>query len=261
MRDRWPRWLLPALLVSGVAVLIAIVAWPEGEGGATAGGRARAEVGKRLQAVPELAATTGQRSSGRRGFLIAQLTAPTALRASPAGRPVARLATRTEFGSQRVLAVVRRKGSWLGVIAPELANGQVGWVDRADARLSRLAAAVRVDVSERTLTFSRGGRVALRAAVGVGRPAAPTPVGRFAVTDKLRIIGSTPYGCCAIALTGHQPNVVQGWTGGDRLAIHGTRSSTSIGRASSLGCLRARSDDLRWLLKELVLGTPVFIRP
>lgn len=33
---------------------------------------------------------------------------------------------------------------------------------------------------------------------------------------------ASPYGCCVLALTGRQPNVPQGWKGGNRLAIHGT---------------------------------------
>ena len=49
-------------------------------------------------------------------------------------------------------------------------------------------------------------------------------MGRFAVTDKLRTEdrADSPYGCCALALTGHQTKLVPGWPGGDRLAIHGT---------------------------------------
>ncbi|MGH2897756.1 MAG: L,D-transpeptidase, partial [Solirubrobacteraceae bacterium] len=85
--------------------------------------------------------------------------------------------------------------------------------------------------------------------------------GRFAVTDSLRIgRAGGPYGCCALALTGRQPNIPQGWTGGDRIAIHGTTNEASIGTPASSGCLRASEVDMRWLLVRIPLGAPVSIR-
>ena len=68
------------------------------------------------------------------------------------------------------------------------------------------------------------------------------------------------YGCCILALTGHQTNPPPGWTGGDRLAIHGTDVPSSIGSAASAGCLRAADADLQVLMARMPLGTPVFVR-
>jgi lipoprotein-anchoring transpeptidase ErfK/SrfK len=118
---------------------------------------------------------------------------------------------------------------------------------------------VRVSLSRRRAVVWRGRARVQSFTVAVGRPANPTPTGRFTVTDKLSIRGPSAYGCCAVALSGHQPQVPQGWGGGDRLAIHGTADPSSIGRAASLGCLRARPDDLHRLLDTLPLGTPVEI--
>ena len=84
-------------------------------------------------------------------------------------------------------------------------------------------------------------------------------VGHHGVTDTLRLTGDGPYGCCAIALTARQRSVPQGWTGGDRVAIHGTNDPSSIGRAVSHGCLRTAEDDLRWLLARIPLGSHVEI--
>jgi lipoprotein-anchoring transpeptidase ErfK/SrfK len=67
------------------------------------------------------------------------------------------------------------------------------------------------------------------------------------------------YGCCLLALSGHQPIVRPGWAGGARIAIHGSPSQL-VGEAASAGCLRARNEDLRYLMKRIVLGTPVRIR-
>lgn len=64
--------------------------------------------------------------------MTARLRDQTELRVKPRGRVVRRLARRTEFGSPRVLSVVRRRGNWLKVLVAELDNGRRGWV-RADA--------------------------------------------------------------------------------------------------------------------------------
>jgi len=99
--------------------------------------------------------------------------------------------------------------------------------------------------------FHRAGRLA----------GGPGSWGRFAVTDRLRPARpDSPYGCCAVALTGHQTKLVPGWPGGDRLAIHGTPQVESIGKAVSLGCMRARKRDIEWMMARVPLGTPVFIR-
>src|SRR5206468_2972944 len=94
--------------------------------------------------------------------------------------------------------------------------------------------------------------------VAVGTPATPTPTGTFGVTDRLRMSGTT-YGCCALALSGNQPYITQGWGGGTRLAIHGTSSAGSIGTPASHGCLRASERAMRRLLAVIPLGTTVRI--
>jgi lipoprotein-anchoring transpeptidase ErfK/SrfK len=97
--------------------------------------------------------------------------------------------------------------------------------------------------------------------VAVGRPSTPTPVGRFAVTDKLSGRRySAAYGCCILALSAHQPNLPSGWPGGDRIAVHGTNDPGSIGEAVSAGCPRAKDDDLRYLMRVVPLGAPVIVR-
>ena len=50
----------------------------------------------------------------------------------------------------------------------------------------------------------------------------------------------------------------QGWSGGDRLAIHGSPTAT-WGQAVSNGCLHAAEPDLRYLMKTVPLGTAVRI--
>ena len=185
------------------------------------------------------------------------------VRARPRGPVVARLGARTEFGSPTTLLVSVRRGRWLGVVTTHVPNGRLGWIDsRADAlATSRTRVRLTIDLSARRLVVRRGDRVLRRITVGIGRPSSPTPVGRFAVTDKLP--GSRDgsyYGCCILALSAHQPNLPPGWPGGDRIAVHGTNDPGSIGAASSAGCPRARDADLRYLMRVVPLGAPVTVR-
>lgn len=181
---------------------------------------------------------------------------------SPGGKLKARIGRKTEFGTRRVLAVVKRRGDWLAVLVPELDNGQVGWLheDRVTG-LDTVAWSVHVDLSRRLLIVRHDGKRRRAFRIGVGRSDHPTPVGRYAVTDKLRVTApGSPYGCCVVALTGHQTKLPPGWPGGDRLAVHATRDTSGLGRAVSLGCMRSHPRDARWLLKTIPLGAPVFVR-
>jgi hypothetical protein len=183
-----------------------------------------------------------------------------ALRASPGGPVVARVGDRTEFGSIRVFWIQRVDRGWFGVAAPELPDGQLGWIrdDRFILALSRTHFWITADVFTRQLELHFGNRVLDRFPIGVGSPGSPTPLGQYSVTDGLVGSGLGPwYGCCVLALSGHQPNLPTGWIGGNRMAIHGTNSS--IGAANSHGCLRASDPDMIRLFARVPIGAPVFI--
>jgi lipoprotein-anchoring transpeptidase ErfK/SrfK len=193
-------------------------------------------------------------------FEIAHVEKPAALRARPGGPVVARVGARTEFGSAETLAVVRRYGSWLGVVTTARPNGRLAWVRSPSVKLVSTRVSLRLDLSQRTLVLERGTKVLRRMRVGVGRRGSATPTGRFAVTDKLGGPAYGPYyGCCIIALSAHQPRLPAGWPGGDRIAIHGTNAPWTIGASASAGCAHARDDDLRVLMRRVPLGAPVFI--
>ena len=205
----------------------------------------------------------GDRDRGarpRRRSTTARVVRQTTLRAAPSGRVVARIGRLTEFGSPRVLAVTGRRGRWLRVIASERDNGEQAWIRASAARLRATDVWIRVDRSRRELTLRRGERVLRRLPVAVGRPGTETPLGRFAVTDRLRTENpDSPYGCCAVALSGHQTKLLAGWPGGDRLAIHATPNPETVGLPASLGCLRAYDRDIRVLMRRVPLGAPVVV--
>jgi L,D-transpeptidase catalytic domain len=185
------------------------------------------------------------------------------VRNRPGGRAVVRLPARTEFGSPQTLAVLERKEGWLGVSTTALPNERLGWIDPWSERLRyrRTPIELRADLSRRELSVVSGARVLRRMRVTVGGPASPTPIGRFAVTDKLHGDDyGTFYGCCILVISGRQTKLPAGWQGGDLLAIHGG-PSWAIGSELSAGCLHAPEPDLRWLMRRVPLGTPITIHP
>jgi hypothetical protein len=214
---------------------------------------------------PEAAPVEAPVKKKPKPFLAARIASGSvALRSRPGGRIVVRLGETTEFGSPRALSVVERRGRWLGVVAPELGNGNIAWIDAraGGVHLGAIRLSVSIDLSRRVLVVKRGTEVVRRVTIGVGAPGSTTPVGRFAVTDKLpgSRYGSF-YGCCILALSAKQPNLPAGWTGGDRIAVHGTDDPWTVGQATSAGCPHASDADMRYLLRVLPLGTPVFVHP
>lgn len=189
----------------------------------------------------------------------AKLLRATALRARPGGKVLARVRRRTEFGSMQILSVARRRHGWLAVRSAQLPNGRIGWIRARSAHLLRESWTLEIDLSQRRLVARESGRRAFAIPVAVGTPASPTPTGRFGVTDRLQMVGGDTYGCCALALTGHQPSIPQGWGGGDRIAIHGTNAPASVGTPASHGCVRASAEGMRKLMDVVPLGATVRI--
>ena len=186
--------------------------------------------------------------------------AEVALHDSPNGEVVETLGPQTEFGSGIVAPVIKRDGDWLGIQTGLLGNGELGWIRFDATQMERLWTkyALRIDLSERTLQVRYGGKPVEKYSVTVGASGSDTPLGRFAVSDAITFTGSPWYGCCALALTAHQPALPIGWIGGDRVAIHGTTGD--VGLAESHGCIRATNRTMRELFERVPLGTPVIIR-
>lgn len=181
-----------------------------------------------------------------------------ALLSRPGGRRLGVVGAFTDFGTPQALPVVRTRGRWLGVVSTALPNGRVGWLDSTSASLAfgRVRVSLDADLSQRVLRVRLGGKVVRRIHVGVGRSGSGTPTGRFSITDKLRGPEyASYYGCCILALSGHQTHLPRGWHGGDRLAIHGGSTAGAV----SAGCLHAATRDLRYLMRVVPVGTQVLI--
>jgi len=217
-----------------------------------------------LVCAAALVASTPARPAAQRGgsvSLVVDWRAKVPIRRSPGGKTLAVARWKTPFGSVRRLRVISRRGNWFAVESDVLGNGVVGWVPRTAAvHVRRVRYTLEADLSRRLLTLRRDGRVIFRRRVSIGAADSPTPSGRFHVTDQIsgRRWG---LGCCVVVLSGNQPRLPAGWSGGDRLAIHGRPSSAqAVGAPTSAGCLHATEPTLR-ALSRLPLGTPVVIHP
>jgi lipoprotein-anchoring transpeptidase ErfK/SrfK len=242
-------------------VAIALAGLPETGPGATA----RAPAQPSLMAPPLL--PLEQRRAPRTGpphqtprRLAARVRTAVIAYDAPGRGAVAQLDSRTEFGSPQVLPVAGRRGPWLRVLA-DVPSRRSAWIRRSHAvDLHRRDIELVVDRSRRTLTVVDRGHAVRRLPVAVGRPDSPTPLGRFAVTDRL---SGAPYGgaygCCVLALSGRQKRLPAGWTGGDRLAIHATERPNPT-EGGSAGCVVASDDSLRYLMRRVPVGTMVTIR-
>jgi hypothetical protein len=194
------------------------------------------------------------------GTLVALIRHPTDMRSRPGGHVIGRVSRKTSFGSLQALWVVRQSGDWVGVISPQAGNGHVGWIRTSAAVYVRVNWAIHVSLHRHQVMVLEDGKVREKYTVAIGRPSAPTPTGRFSVTDRLNTGDpSGPYGCCILALSAHSPHAIQGWGGGNRIAIHSTPETSSIGLPVSHGCLRLTIPEGRWLLQHIPLGTPTII--
>jgi hypothetical protein len=194
------------------------------------------------------------------GTLVAIVQRPTVMRRTPGGQGFARVPVQTAFGSPDAMWVRQLKGPWLGVVSVLAGNNRLGWIPAADASLTRVSWRLDVAISAHRLTVLHDGHIMETYTVAVGAPASPTPTGRFAVTDRLSTGDpSGPYGCCILALSAVAPHVIQGWNGGNRIAIHSTPETWTIGESVSHGCVRLTLAEGRWLLSHIPVGTPTYI--
>ena len=191
-------------------------------------------------------------------FFAATPRADVVLRNHPGGTALATLGTHTEYGSPLTVGIAESRGNWVGVISTALPNGVLGWVPRKQLDLRPVDWSIEISLSSRVLVVRKDGAIVRRTPVGIGAASSPTPAGRYVVTDHIdpADYGTSAYGCCILALSGHQPHPPAGWsTNRDwRLAIHGGAAG-----AVSAGCVHADDATLRFLMRMTPLGTPVTV--
>lgn len=146
------------------------------------------------------------------------------------------------------------------VTLPYSGTRATGWIRLKGLALGHTPYSVTADLSSHRVVVKRLGKAIMRFPAATGAAASPTPIGRYFVTDRVPITPGGSFGKFAFGLSGIQPNLPPGWTGGNQLAIHGTNDPGSIGTSASAGCLRVSSRSLDRLRPLLWPGTPVTIK-
>ncbi len=149
-------------------------------------------------------------------------------------------------------------GRWGLVELPYTWPRREGWIRLRGLKRDETRVQVHVDLSQHSVTVRKFGKVLFRAPGATGAPSTPTPVGEYFVTDRVPFSGGS-YGTFAFGISGIQPRLPAGWTGGNQLAIHGTNNPSSIGRSASAGCVRVSESTLDRLIPLLRYGTPVIV--
>ncbi|HLY85865.1 MAG TPA: L,D-transpeptidase [Gaiellaceae bacterium] len=181
------------------------------------------------------------------------------LRAQPNGKPLLRLGPRGPLGGPLVLGVVGVRGRWVEVTAEALPNGHFGWAKFGrDVGVHPIQWTLRASLSRRLLYVIKDGRIIRTMRVGIGAPSSPTPVGRFAIAEKLTGPFGPALGPRILVLTAQQPHLPAGWN--TRVTYYvGIHSGSGRGSAVSAGCLHATEADVRYLMRTVPLGTAVQI--
>jgi lipoprotein-anchoring transpeptidase ErfK/SrfK len=155
--------------------------------------------------------------------------------------------------------VERTRHGWGSVELPYVFPRTDGWVRLAGLDRERTWITVRVDLSEHRVRLQRRDHTLATFPAAIGTSSSPTPPGEYFVTDRVPFSPGSALGSFAFGISGIQPRLPAGWTGGNQLAIHGTNEPWSIGTNASAGCVRVSEVALGRLKRLLELGTPVLI--
>jgi lipoprotein-anchoring transpeptidase ErfK/SrfK len=150
-------------------------------------------------------------------------------------------------------------GRWGLVELPYTWPRREGWIRIKGLSRDTTRVQVEVDLSQHMVIVRRFGKVLFRAPGATGASYSPTPVGEYFVTDRVPFGAGSALGSFAFGISGIQPRLPAGWSGGNQLAIHGTNNPSSIGRSVSAGCVRVSETTLGRLMPLLTYGTPVIV--
>ncbi len=117
-----------------------------------------------------------------------------------------------------------------------------------------------INVPARRLFLVEGSTLVASWPVAVGRPATPTPVGRFQILQMAKDPTWAPRGRPSVPPGPRNP-LGNRWMriSEDGYGIHATNDPKSIGFARSHGCIRMQVADAEALYERVLVGTPVEI--
>jgi hypothetical protein len=150
-------------------------------------------------------------------------------------------------------------GRWGRVELPYVFPRRDAWIRLRGLETETTWVRVDVDLSTHTVRVYKRDDLLATVPGATGAPASPTPPGEYVVTDRVAFPAGHYLGTFAFGISGIQPRLPAGWTGGNQLAIHGTNSPSTIGQSVSAGCVRVSEAALDRFKPLLRLGTPVVI--
>jgi lipoprotein-anchoring transpeptidase ErfK/SrfK len=170
------------------------------------------------------------------------------------------VATSKYYGVPIVLKVaINDAGTWGRVELPYVWPRRQGWIPLANLARDQTFLHVDVDLSEHRVRVYKRDDLLYSVPAAIGTVSSPTPPGHYVVTDRVPFPTGSALGSFAFGISGIQPHLPAGWSGGNQLAIHGTNDPSSIGTSASAGCVRVSEWALERFEPLLRLGTPVVI--
>ena len=191
-----------------------------------------------------------------------------AVRSAPnPSAPIVRVLSqfRPDFHPEIVLALKARQDAagdwWYQLSLPGRPNGGRGWVRSGFVDVHPMPNRLVIRRAARVLEVRRvvDAKLLLRARIAVGKPSAETPLGRDFYVRSRFVPSNSFLGVFALETSAYAP--LSDWPGNGVVGIHGTSVPSSIGRASSHGCIRLLNRDAASLRRLAPLGTPIDVLP
>jgi lipoprotein-anchoring transpeptidase ErfK/SrfK len=194
-------------------------------------------------------------------YPVAHLPGDVAAYDAPGGEPVGAVAGEW-WGYPSILPVIDQSDGFLLVRLQPRPNGSTAWIAADGVAITTTPYRIEIDLATRRLRLLELGAVVMDVPALIGRPATPTPAGRFFVT-MLQPGPSAGYGKLVLVLSAHS-ETIDNWQGsGDAVsAIHGPlgdEASIDNGVPITNGCVRLHMDDLNALAALVPPGAPVDI--
>ena len=169
------------------------------------------------------------------------------------------LANPTLERMQLAMLAVDQQADWLQVRLPVRPNGTTGWIRASDVDTTPVPNRVVISVSQRSLRVLNAAQETIyETNVAVGKPATPTPLGRFFIDVWLPNPGA-PYGAFILSIGGFSEVLMHFAGGRGQVAMHGWSDTSVMGKNVSNGCIRMRNADITHVAELAPLGTPVEI--
>ena len=123
-----------------------------------------------------------------------------------------------------------------------------------------------LNVAAKKLVLYTNGEATKEYPVGVGTSITPTPLGNFKIVRRIyNPAWVNPYRQSKVIAPGEKNPIGQYWLGfamnkkTQEYGFHGTSDLSSIGKASTHGCIRLHPDDIKELYSLIMIGTTVHV--